>query len=66
MERFGIAFVMAKWHVMVGTGKDSCSNISECLSFPVSLSFWVELVGAYNSIRYQSGMSRVQILVRCN
>jgi hypothetical protein len=33
-----------------------------CPSFPISLSFWVELVGACNSIWYQSQRSRVRIL----
>jgi hypothetical protein len=33
------------------------------LPFLVSLSFWVELVGACNSIWYQSQRSRVRVLV---
>jgi hypothetical protein len=33
-----------------------------CPPFPISLSFWVELVGACNSIWYQSQRSRVRIL----
>jgi hypothetical protein len=33
-----------------------------CPPFPISLSFWVELVGACNSIWYQSQRSQVRIL----
>jgi hypothetical protein len=33
-----------------------------CSPFPISLSFWVELVGACNSIWYQSQRSRVRIM----
>jgi hypothetical protein len=33
-----------------------------CPHFPINLSFWVELVGACNSIWYQSQRSRVRIL----
>jgi hypothetical protein len=33
-----------------------------CPPFPISLNFWVELVGACNSIWYQSQMSRVRVL----
>jgi hypothetical protein len=34
-----------------------------CQSLSISLSFWVKLVGAFNSIWYQSQKSRVRILI---
>jgi hypothetical protein len=33
-----------------------------CPPFPIGLNFWVELVGACNSIWYQSLRSRVRVL----